>query len=227
MKNRILLSDNKFDKTGLVGYWGLNGDTLDSSGNNRNGNLITYPGGQANYVDGKKDKALQFVTSGNNSGSVVVNDNIFALPSKFSAFCWIKKGVVKQYEDILSNRNEGNSGYSWIFTCGTQYNQKLAIFSGTGAIQWVSSFVLPINVECFIGFTVNGRNLNFYANGNNVGTFSNFEKKNVSVPRFNISGFNDGTEGFSGIIDEVSYWDKELSAEEVKNLYNDGKGLFL
>lgn len=226
-KRIIMLDSDKFDKTGLVGYWGLNGNTLDSSGNNRNGKLITNLSGQANYIDGKKGKAIQFIRSGYYSGSVVIDDPIFSLPNEFSAFCWIKKDAIQDYEDILSNRNEGSSGYCWIFLCGQDQSGYLALFSGYGAKVWRSSFK-PIQSEwSFVGFTVKGSDLRIYGNGNNVGSFSNFVKKPLSIPRFNISGFNNGNEGFNGTIDEVSYWNRELSAEEVKKLYNNGKGIFI
>lgn len=218
-----MLDSNKFDKTGLVGYWGLNGNTLESSGNNRNGVLS----GNASYVAGKKGQGLLFNNVNGYSGSVIVTDNIFIMPTEFSAFCWIKKGLFVLYEDILGNRSAGQT-LTWVFCTGTETSNKgISVYTGIGQALWNSQFIIPENEWCLVGFTVKGNILNLYANGDNCGSFSNFTYRNYSINSLTISGFVNGSEGFNGVIDEVSYWNRELSAEEVKKLYNNGKGIFI
>ncbi|MDR2913690.1 MAG: LamG domain-containing protein [Tannerella sp.] len=207
------------DLDGLEGYWRFEGNATDFSGKERHGII----GGNYNYVTVKLGQSLEF-TGTLTTGSVKISDSLFQSQSIFSAFCWIYKSQFLSYENIVGNRSAGQV-YSWIFCTGSSYSRKLVMYSNT---VYSSAFVIPLDQWVFVGFTVKGQLLNLYANGENVGSFTSFNKKSASVPELSISGFGgNGAEGLNGSIDEVTYWSRELSANEVKTLYNNGNGLRL
>jgi hypothetical protein len=85
--------------TGLIGYWKLDGDALDSSGLGNDGTLM----GDPNYVTGKDGQAIQLDGDGDYLVMDPVADDMTSNDATFSA--WIK--------------TEDPGTWQWWFSCNT------------------------------------------------------------------------------------------------------------
>jgi len=68
--------------------------------------------------------------------------------------------------------------------------------------------------------------LNLYLNGSNVNNIkSSGTPGNMALNEF-VIGFNTGQQNyFGGIVDEVGFWKRVLTTDEISDLYNSGDGL--
>ena len=224
------LNNNNSLQKGLVGWWTFDGKDLsgvqayDRSGNGNRGILNNGPV----RTVGKLGQALQF--DGSND-YVLANSSLGITGEPLTMCAW------------FNSNNLGPDGFSsWIVTMklddGVDFNQRryleidingsISAYSkaGSGTDQGASiSGVVQKKIwyhGCGVYETTSLRKV--YLDGTlratNTGTVS------PSAPTLARIGFGipDGNEGmFSGVIDDVRIYNRALSADEIKRLYNMGR----
>jgi len=228
-------SQNNWLTNGLVGMWSFNGPdltgakALDSSGNGNDGKLTNGPVpamgkvGQALDFDGTND----FVDAGSDSSI----DDIFAGGGTITSWINIKS-------DANNNARIVDKAFGNTFTNGFAFlviNQTALRFgydfTGGNARWSTNNGTIPIDTWHHVAVTYNRDSIDndpkFYIDGvsSNVtqnvapsGTADSDAGNNVS-----IGAFSDGTNVFSGKIDEVRMYNRYLSADEIRRLYNMGR----
>ena len=212
---------------GLVGYWPFNGNANDVSGNGNNGTL----NGATLTTDrfGNNNSAFNFDGLSNN---IVVADNALLRPSQITLSCWINSDLTKPSQNILSKTNFSNAqgeqyGISVVnsgsISFGIKRNSNCSGGVGWKSLYTSTSIISPIiwsNIVC----TYDGVTMKYYLNGNLVQTYtppSSGSIDNCINGTFNIGKFWSGQpDYFKGKIDDVGIWNRALSQEEIKNLYN-------
>jgi cysteine-rich repeat protein len=211
--------------SGLVAYYKFDGNALDSSGNGINGVV----GGGESYVLGKFGNAfdfnginqyVEFANSnspklGNNhtiTGWVYSRNNLAnaALISKWCGICYSGVRDARSYVVDFSN---GKMDYG-ISTSGGQLSSGFHVF--------LSNSVLPVNQWVFFAVTYNGTRRTIYINGiedNHVDRAGDIYQSNADVQ---IGATKDAgyRSFFNGSIDEVRFYNRILSLEEITSLYN-------
>lgn len=201
----ILMSVNVLGDD-YTAYWKFDGNSNDESGNYHgvvNGaTLTTGQYNQAYSFDGVND-----YIENNTLANQAVN-------SSFSVSFWIKP-YNKKIGGIVSR--EDGSNRAWYF----KYNDDEKIFfgiRGAGAVVIPSNEKCDVNNWCFIVGTYSNPTFKLYINGE-LDDSNTGDMIEVTAP-FRVGRYYSSGNYFNGSVDEVRYWTKELTSDEVLNLYN-------
>jgi hypothetical protein len=210
-----------FPTNGLVGYWKMDeasgsnvADTVYSNNGTATGTTVT---------SGLINNARNFDSS--------INDKI-TLPMVYSGTqnlttsVWVNWNGTQRASLIVYGGNSSTDGYGLILgnsNCASS-NQVNILLGNVSCAGAGSSFTLTPNQWTHLVMTRDSTTWKLYANGNLVGTGTTNPR--VLSANWEIGGnaFNPG-QNFPGLIDEVGIWNRALSADEVKALYNNGQGL--
>ncbi|TSC59520.1 MAG: Polymorphic membrane protein, partial [Parcubacteria group bacterium LiPW_15] len=216
MGNNLSLSP-LYNPSGLVGYWKLDGDTIDSSGYGNNGtwngtSTERYAGGKVGSYSGNFNGVNDYITCN--------GDNVLKLESNFSISAWVNFDQLKDYGYVvLKSSGGGNISVNYRLMSGaTTINGLIAngvtsnVVSGSEATNGVGagSWVL-------LTFTTDGSNLKFYVDGK-----FKFSAVQTITPVGSSHAMNisNSVNGVDGQIDDVRVYNRALSAAEIAALYN-------
>ncbi len=213
--------------SGLQGYWTFdesgtvsNGQTIgfqDFSGNNNNGTATNTNGTGMTFVSGISENGTQLDGV---DDSVTVPHSAGLMPASITVSGWIKFSMDKSWM-MVDKAAGGNSGSYYMYNgsvssgtwsifgpTGTRYN--CSLFSGTGVIGNWYHLVGTFD-------SVSGQQ-KCYFNGELKGTTSGaalgFNTDNVFLGKY-TSGYQVG-----GTMDDIRIYNKALSADEIKSMYN-------
>ena len=210
-------------KSSLVAHWKFdenNGNTIYDSVSSNHGTFGTGNSSPTWSNDGKFSKAVSF----NGIGSeVVLNNNISVGSTNWSISWWMKKSN-NSYETIFSRSKDGSSGYIAI-----KADNSIVLESYTNNI-WYPSLSTGINTGDNkwhnYSFVFSSQDSKLYTDGKLTDT----ETPNSDAANFVIryigskQGAAYGT-WFSGLLDEVKIYNTALTADEVKQDYNQGAAI--
>ena len=202
---------------GLVGYWKMDetsGSLADSSGT---GNIGVASGGIAYNQPGKVDSAigLNGVNGSVNSG----NATILNITNNITIGAWIKPAVVNIVDQGLVEKRHTNSStpYSWRLS---QNRLRYEYHDGIAWRGYSSNPVVTANEWQYasVVFSPASALITFYRNGVAIGSFST-----TGIPQANglnlIIGWDPGYTYFNGFIDDVRIYNRALSAQEIRTIY--------
>jgi hypothetical protein len=203
--------------TGLVAHWSFDGNTLDSSVNHLDG--LGY--GTVTYVSGIAGQAIKF--DGTSTYINAGNSSLFDV-NKHSIVAWINPS------DISNNMIIGKVNPFEYETIGLSLNKKYLMtwFATDMEVNHglKSSKTITTNQWYQVAETYDGKYVYFYING-----VLNGKKPRTGVIRTNTNDLAIGRHGgdadqgedslfFNGLIDEVSIYNRALTADEIASLYN-------
>ncbi|PIO00515.1 hypothetical protein COT72_00365, partial [archaeon CG10_big_fil_rev_8_21_14_0_10_43_11] len=203
---------------GLVGYWaldeGVGGVAEDASGNGNDGTIFS-----ATWASGYAGNALSF----DGSTSYV---NIPALDlSAFSAMtisAWIKP------DDITSNVyyeivRQQNAALDWLLAF---QNSGTILSFGLNAGASYNELDVSIDADDFVDgqwhlitAVYNGSGKSLYVDNALIGANSDSGTIAFGADTHYIGRYPLGSEYFDGLIDDVKFWNRALSAAEVRQLF--------
>lgn len=210
---------------GLLAWYPFSGNVNDASGNNNNATnngatLATDRLGNANSAYGF-----------NGSNSYIQLPNL--KPPFISISFWFKLNSGQAKQSLIRNRFEGYGiQYNWDFPndySGQGANKLCAtLWVDTGTTNKRYEHVAQPNVNDgawhHVAFSYDGMTYKFYLD--NVNTFSSSSFGSDSVFYNNSgNGFTIGRDGdfnnyyFNGLIDDVSIFNRALSAQEINSIY--------
>ena len=164
----------------------------------------------------------------NGSSSYVTTNNSIALTSA-SLVCWIKtNGTQSQYDGILFSRtpslSTGLNFFSGSNQLGYHWNDTLATYS------WASGISVPSNTWCMVALTVTPTTgIIYLCQGNEITsatrttTHTPFSSSNFTIGRDPLSA----DRSYSGSIAIAQIYNRNLSASEIQQNYNQLKTRFL
>ncbi|MEK7532245.1 MAG: LamG domain-containing protein [Patescibacteria group bacterium] len=219
---------------GLVGHWTFDGPDVagvtayDRSGQGNNGTLTSGPVrtlgkiGQGLSVNGTS----AYVNAGKNSSlsNAQFTASFWVKGSSDSDTASIKKVMSKHSSDTV---DANTYGFDWSHT-NSAYQRACEINTVPGAtfIPAKLTTVLTANKWYHIVCSYDGTNLGAYLNGNLETTIVAATPSTGNSSFFiGAGGSNGDTPGgyFDGAIDDVRIYNRALSADEIKRLYNMGK----
>lgn len=207
---------------GLVGWWNLDGNAIDSSGLNNHGKVYGIIGTSNRY--GEQGKAVYFK---GNKQRIEIPDHASLHSKQLTLSIWVKC----DNEDLATiiykaNRKDGSSE---VYSINNKPESGLKFFSRCKpAIGWNSvgfnSYNREYNLKNWthLAITYDGVTLNQYVNGINVtrtiynSDLDNCEESNIHLgycwDKFPFS--------FNGSMDELGIWNRALSEQEVQHLFD-------
>jgi hypothetical protein len=227
-----IVNSSQTDKltNSLVGYWPFNGPDIDGNtayDRSTSGNNGTITG--ATPTDGKVGQALTFDGTGDyvyvtDPGS---SDFDFSNGDPITLSAWLKPGQIRISDGLLFK--DGTWGMQMYVDT---YNGPIFTFYSSSWVSYMATLVydkFSIGQWYHVVFTYTfgaGSSAKFYINGQQVnGQWSGGTGSEAVTPgddSFKIGRAGAG-EDFKGIIDEARVYNRVLSAEEIKRLYNLGR----
>ena len=234
--SKINASQNSKITNGLVGMWSFNGPDLttttayDRSGQGNNGTLTNGPVPAA----GKIGQALNFdgVNDYINVGSGSSLDNLG--PMTASAWIYAKSsGEGGLTGRIFDKCMTGGSNNCWIFYQTTGGVGGLTFYvDGSTILRRISSNgVIQYNkwhhvLVTWDGVITTAASVHIYVDGNEVTyttTTNGASRTSDAIESLIIGNTIDSNRTWDGLIDEVRIYNRALSPDEVKRLYNMGR----
>jgi hypothetical protein len=217
----------------LIGYWPLNGNADDASGNGNNGTNV----GGLTYTAGQVGQCAQF--NGVDSGITIANPANFEFTDEISLSFWVNQDDVAlgTYSLVINKFSNTMSALDgWMVFTGQ------AAWTSTGMNAWMANTIEgghSITSSCVgawhhIAVTYKGKDVTAYYDGklatNHVyqGRGLNLLTTAAGYPlAFGHKSNPLGEMGtfWSGKLDEVRFYHGTLSAEDVIDLYQQGGGI--
>ncbi len=196
--------------TGLVAWWRAENNAVDTAGTN-NGIFqggIGFAAGEVSqaFSFNGVDAALQIPDSPNLN---------FTGTSPMSVEFWAYRTGSQSVMHFLGKRTPG-CGSAWEYQLGFDPTDGL-FFVGAGSSGVFTGVQMPLNTWMHLAGIFDGSTFRFYTNGVLAGTGSGTLGSFTSVPL--IIGTSGGCPYFAGLIDEVSIYNRALSAGEVQSIY--------
>ena len=221
---------------GLVAYYPFNGNANDESGN---GNHGTVNGATlANDQNGNENKAYEFtVDQGASWGSPQQEIEIGFNSSMNSNFltlsAWVNPRVKPSpYNDrshsIFGRWDGGVSNEIFRFGIGNDNALYFQINDGNNNVENYHGGNIPFDSWTHVAAVLNEKNIKLYVNGqmvsdqlfeNNINTTGSSDLTIASMPMSNGTWYF-----FDGYLDEMGYWNRALTEQEVQNLYTSSTG---
>lgn len=201
-------------QNGLAGWWKLNGNGDDSTGNGRN---ATISGFASIGATGEPDTAVEF--SGTPPSAVVPNSTSLVQPQSTFSF-WYNASTwnTGAATSFVSKRIGINSG---LFIMRLTSSNSFAIDCGGSGNRWVTGNVMPLNLWTHIVVTCSPSEVSAYINGVSVGSKS--LSNAVVGSSSNLEFAQDGSGyGLPGRMDDIRLYDRVITSQEAQRLYADG-----
>jgi len=218
----FLISSISFSQNNnLIAKWKLDGDGNDSSGNNNNATKISAK--NATNRNGEENKAYYF--DGVNSYIDFPVNNLPKGNSERTISGWFKSDMSTEYSVYT------NIAYT-IFDYGNLSNLQrfsLEIYS-KGYLQsliseetngyYVNNFNYLDNNWYFFTLVYNGKKIKIYSNGEFAGGYEIDLDTQTDSNKFRVGRKNHNQEeSFRGSIDDISFYSKALTDQEILELY--------
>lgn len=222
---------NYVPTNGLMGWWPFNGNSNNELGNGNNGSL--FGATLTNDRFGNANKAYVF----NGTNYILLPNSPVITFSSYSISIWFNSSnnYCADWNTLLRSGN--NSNCSWFgFAINRQNNGNTFGFNdyGNNTFSYVSnkpcSNYLPNNWYNLI-YTRNGNVVKEYLNGylinqSNTNVYNPATNCPIFIGSNHLGGNGLPLNGFTGKIDDIGIWDRELTPCEVTDLYNSQLGSF-
>jgi len=214
---------------GLVGCWRFDeGEGLvvhDSSGNGHDGSIL-HEGRNAEWVEGRKGKAIEF-TGGdpekrNEAGCVQVPDmGAYDWSKGMTIEMWVKFTHLERprtYELVSNTVSDRGTGWRFMVSWGA-----LRFISGEGgqgrtwgAASRPAQTKIRVGVWYHLAATYDGSTFRTYLDGQEVGASEAGLEMTVGRPVIYIGAYNGGyAYGLNGMVDEVKIYNRARTPAEI------------
>lgn len=210
---------------GLVGYWPFCGNANDQSGNGNNGTV----NGATLTTDRFGDSSSSYLFNNNSRIKINYNNSLNTTTGTISAWIYVNTlPTSNDPQDLIFGKGWGfpqliirNDGK---ISLATMNSQSTATFiQSTSTISqgnWYhilgyyssNSFKLYIN-GVLDNSIIPSPTPTFYSYCNSEYWIGGFNHLNSCIP-------NDNVQNFNGVIDDIGFWNRELTQQEITQLYN-------
>jgi hypothetical protein len=221
--SQVILSDQPSS------YWKLDEAAGTSAADSAGSVTGTYTNGPVvNQVTGVKDAGTAVQFDGTNDYVTLGNNYGFAATAAFSAELWVNPNAAGATSRQLINKTDASAPYGgwcvYLQSSGQSIPNQVSFqrLSSAGVGTYASSTAaLPTGTWSHVVVTYDGANMRIYVNGALQQTTASAGSlpSHTSPLRF----ANEGTQYFSGKLDEIAIFSSALNATQVTDHYNAGK----
>jgi hypothetical protein len=220
----LLIDDIRigFKPLGLVAYYKLEGNMLDSSGNGHDGTLAGDPNFPVAYVNGPTGfgKAMLFEGTSGHQYVDIGTFNPSAATGQLTVTLWAKwDGLTTAWQGMIGKRRDNWSASTMMWQIEANQTSGAVRFQreGTGDIE-ITANAMPIGQWNHIAVTFDGTTAKTYFNGALVTTAAFSFGFDREAPVQFGADTEGGGNSFNGALDEIRIYDKVLSEAEIKPL---------
>jgi regulation of enolase protein 1 (concanavalin A-like superfamily) len=221
----LFIDDVQFGRpitpVGLVAYYKLEGDTLDSSGNGHDGVLAGNAAFPVAYVDGPAGfgKAMLFEGTQGHQYVDLGTFNPSARTGKLSVALWAKwDGLSAAWQGLIGKRTSNWAGSEMMWQIEANQTTGALRFQREGTSDVTLSNAPAIGQWVHIAVTFDGMTAKGYINGAKTAEAAFSFGSNREAPiQFGADTFGGGN-SYNGALDEVRLYDIALTDAEVRAL---------
>ena len=174
--------------------------------------------------------SASFPADGDYAKTSTANGANFDFTGDSTVTLWVYRtdGLDSSYHAMVSKRSGGNSEYNLYLEPVSSGVSKphLYITMGSSTFNGASDDPIPDSTWTHLATTIDGDVMKYYINGALDSTHDlNGAKGTLANQPFGVGAISGtGTEGYQGYLDQVSVWNRALSASEISTIYNSGTG---
>ena len=229
------LSAMPISNAGLVGWYPLNGNANDYSGNGNNGvpTNVIYSGLSNYTLDALPDAPITTFNSGKahfNGYSSYITGNSYAFP--ITATAWVYptnlqsphlKVIMELDGNQPSSSGQGESYQFFIVPKGSGYCGGIAgtLFLWNNSAATCTNLIVPLNKWSFVAFTINTSAMKVFLNGQIYIYPATLTSANPSNKIF-LVGEQGDNRYFNGSIRNIQIYNASFNESELKSLYKGG-----
>lgn len=223
-----ICSGNIISTTNLVGYWRLNGDSTDSSGNGINltnySNLVVYTSGIAKFS--QSGIFLTGSTNPTSSRRALTYNSTTTFPSTNST------SAAGTYMGWFNFDNLPTTSECYMFslaktgqralTIAYQSTNNLRIVVYDGGTAYLQDFAHTPTTDTWYHYAITQKLgvFTIYINGTSAHTWTNTNNGNAGANLFRLGGHEGTNLSFLGHIDDVAIYSRVLTSAEISTVYN-------
>ena len=197
---------------GIIAYWSFDDASevlLDYSGNKHSSRLFN-----AKIVDnGKVGKCLRL----EKTDKIILQEAI-NLSNNFTLALWIKPDNITKQQTFFSQYNWSESRY---YNFGISNGEiKVNLNDEYTANVYIDEHTIEQNTWTFLAFIVSKNKLTIYKNLEKTENSISFQQNSYERKDVGSIGVDNKGNAYSGLIDEMIIYNRQLSEEEIKQVYN-------
>jgi len=211
---------------GAIAYYKLDENTGTSVADSVGANTGTFEGTGTLWATGKINSGGNFVSANNTLVRVPNFSNLINGKTTLSLNLWFNANniTVNNHGGAAGLRNGDTNDSFYILQLGGSSDVEFRFRNSAGTDRTLkASGVLVVGTFVMLTLTYDGTTLTPYVNGVAQTTGSASGSFATNGRDFTIGADNAGNRA-DGVVDEVGFWTKALSASEITELYNSGTG---
>jgi hypothetical protein len=197
---------------------GQGSTAIDASSYQNPGDII----GNAAWVQGKIGMALEIV---NNSHVLIPEIPEYDVTSEVTLMTWMRTTNVTTWARLIDKSQWQTNGYDLVLNQGTQVPM-LEFFVNNTTSQVMATTPVDDNEWHFIAGTFGNQTLRIYVDGiqeGEVGSNGGVDINPNDLPvMIGAESSSNGGQQYVGTVDEVAMFNRELTAEEIQNIFVNG-----
>lgn len=206
----VFVTEN-ISASSLVGYWSFdNGAVEDLSGTGNDGIIH----GDPKVVSGKVGDALEF--DGVDDWVEIPDDPSISELNEFSLSAWIKPSNLGPWIAVIEKGIHENWSYGFFIESDGTLSFEVCQ-EGNVLICCIGDYKVEVDKWYHIACTYDGKAGKLYVDGNLEGEMPATGPVNVTSPLPLTIGSRNGQNHFAGAIDEVTFWNKSVTVDEMQN----------
>lgn len=219
-------NNNTFNIEGVIGYWPLDGNAEDISGNSNNGIIV----GAQHAVDKDGNPNKAFIFNGRTDYINFRNHTILKPNLPFSFSLWLKSDSDGRNHVFTTNFND-SCYYGFFFLIYNDrrirmgYGDGEAIGASSNRCKYSANSINSNTWYHIVGVLNDSTDMDIYINGvNDSGTYAgygasiSYDSGNYNLGRLDTAQ-NDPPQYFIGSLDEIIFFNRALTEQEVQTLY--------
>jgi hypothetical protein len=201
----------------LVSYWKLDessGNAADSIGSN------TLTNTNVTFGTGKINNGAVF-----NGSSANLKKANLTIGANFSLGAWIYTTAKDDYDFIWMLEVSGGNNLTGRFDTAASNNMRMQGWTGATTVITTTTGNITNDAWHYVMWTRSGTTGNIYVDGVLAGTGTTNNLTAFTNGLVFGSNWAANASWYTGTMDEIGYWDRTLSADEVSQLYNSNRAL--
>ncbi len=204
----------------IVGYWKMDGNWQDSSGNGNHGTVNGTPSFSTNARVGSNSGSFNPVTP---DYIQVTDSDELDNTTKLTISLWVNDDNCTSNDALVSKRIGADNNQSYTIWCdssqaimvdidGTNDRFMTTLEGSEGSWNHV--------VVVFDGAQAPAQRVTVYINGESAGVYT---ETSASIPNYASDlfiGYSGTSAPFGGLLDEIGIWNESLTQSEIKFIYN-------
>ncbi len=210
-----------FDIPGLVTFYEFNGDLADASGNGHGGTAAL----RMNYISDHNGEAQSAIYLTDADFFTIADHPDLDFTGAFSYSVWLNADLESSSYNCFADKGYADGG--WSSGCGgtlVPAREPLYLYVGTHTYSLYMNEAVPVGQDTWVHivccFNDTTDTATFYVDGAYASTFAAIQPVTLGATAYDLKiGSSHWGDQYAGGIDQLAFFNRELTPDEVQTLY--------